>query len=59
MRVFLCLLQNISIILILQAAKPKVQFLLLAALNEALTSLAPPGAAPSRLSDAQRDQARR
>lgn len=40
----------------LQAAKPKVQFLLLAALNEALTSLAAPGAHPSSLSDEQRDQ---
>ena len=40
----------------LQAAKPKVQFLLLAALNEALTSLAAPGANPSSLSDEQRDQ---
>jgi hypothetical protein len=43
-------------LLILQAAKPKVQFLLLAALNEALTSLAAPGANPSSLSDEQRDQ---
>ena len=40
----------------MQAAKPKVQFLLLAALNEALTSLAAPGATPSSLSDDQRDQ---
>jgi hypothetical protein len=43
-------------LLMLQAAKPKVQFLLLAALNEALTSLAAPGANPSSLSDEQRDQ---
>ena len=43
-------------VLVVQAAKPKVQFLLLAALNEALTSLAAPGANPSSLSDEQRDQ---
>ena len=41
---------------LVQAAKPKVQFLLLAALNEALTSLAAPGANPSSLSAEQRDQ---
>ena len=38
------------------AGQPKMQFLLLAALNEALTSLAAPDTDASRLSDANRDQ---
>lgn len=49
------LLLRDTFMLPLQAGQ-KAQFLLLAALNEALTSLAAPGADPSRLSDTQRDQ---
>ena len=40
----------------MKAGNPKSQFLLLAALNEALTSLAAPGADSGRLSDTQRDE---